>query len=229
MEENLMSNAVETKDTARTIDQEGDFLKLNDIDHVEFWVGNARQASVYWRNFGFTPVAYTGLETGNRRYAGYVMQQRNIRFLLKTPYSPHDPMAAHIMIHGDGVKAICMSVDDARDAWEVTSSRGAQSIEEPQYSEDGNGRVQTSAIQCYGETLIRFIERDKYDGPFLPGYQALPQNVETVPVGLAAVDHIVGNVELGKMNHWVQWFHEVLDSARFCISMMKRSQPNILL
>ena len=205
-----MTTLADVKDAVRPIDQEADFLKLNDIDHIEFWVGNAKQAAVYWKNLGFTPVAYSGLETGNRRYAAWVVEQRNIRFVLKTPYSAHDPMASHTMIHGDGVKAICMTVDDVQKAWEVTTARGGVSVEEPATIKDENGVARTASIQCYGKTLVKFIERHEYDGPFLPGYEGLPNVTPAEPVGLAAIDHIVGNVELGKMNHWVRWFHEVM-------------------
>lgn len=204
-----MATALDNK-SARKIDQEGDFLKLNDIDHIEFWVGNAKQAAIFWNHFGFRTVAYSGLETGNRHFASWVVEQRNIRFVLNTPYDAHHPMSSHIMIHGDGVKSIAMSVDDAREAWQVTTERGGQSMEAPAISEDEFGQVQTSAIRCYGNTNVRFIERKAYKGAFLPGYEAVPETVPITPVGLAAVDHIVGNVELGKMNYWVNWFHEVM-------------------
>ena len=101
----------------RPIDQEGDFLKINAIDHIEFWVGNAKQSTFYWKQWGFKPIAYSGFETKNRRYASYVLEQGNIRWVLSTPYTPHDEMSAHILLHGDGVKVIALEVDDVEQAY----------------------------------------------------------------------------------------------------------------
>ncbi len=196
----------------RPIDQEDDFLKINAIDHVEFWVGNARQAVFYWKEWGFQPIAYSGLETGNRRYASYVLAQGNIRFVLSTPYSPHDEMAAHIMLHGDGVKTIALEVDDVEQAYRATTARGARGLIGPTESRDDFGPLRIAAIAGYGQTVFQFVDRRDYTGPFKPGYQALPDDPlrAAAPVGLAAIDHIVGNVELGKMNYWVNWFHRVM-------------------
>ncbi len=194
----------------RPMDQEADLFKINAVDHVEFWVGNARQAVYYWKVWGFKPVAYSGLETGNRLYASWVVEQGKIRFVLSTPYGPHSEMAAHHMLHGDGVKVIAMDVDDVEAAWRETTSRGAKGVQPPGEAQDGSGIVRTASIQGYGQTLFKFVERADYSGAFLPGYKALPDDKTAKPTGLAAVDHIVGNVELGKMNYWVNWFHKTM-------------------
>lgn len=192
------------------IDQEDDFLKINSIDHIEFWVGNAKQSTFYWKQWGFAPIAYSGLESGNRRYASYVLQQREIRFVLSTPYTPHDEMAAHTLLHGDGVKVIALGVDDVESAWRETTRRGAKGLVEPNEVKDDFGRLRTATIAGYGQTVFQFVDRNDYTGPFKPGYISLPEDKTVKSPGLAAVDHIVGNVELGKMNYWVEWFHAVM-------------------
>jgi 4-hydroxyphenylpyruvate dioxygenase len=194
----------------RPIDQEADLFRINAVDHIEFWVGNAKQSVFYWKIWGFRPVAYSGLETGNRRYAAWVLEQNKVRFVLSTPYAPHDEMAAHHMLHGDGVKVIAMEVEDVEAAWRETTARGAKGVQPPAEIKDESGRVRTASIQGYGQTLFKFVERADYSGAFLPGYRPLPEDKTAQPVGLAAVDHIVGNVELGKMNYWVNWFHQTM-------------------
>jgi 4-hydroxyphenylpyruvate dioxygenase len=194
----------------RPIDQEGDFLTINAIDHIEFWVGNAKQSSYYWKLWGFKPVAYSGLETGNRRFASYVLEQSQIRFVLSTPYTPHDEMSAHILLHGDGVKVIAMEVDDVESAWRETTQRGATGLSAPAESKDEFGLLRTASIAGYGQTVFQFVDRSDYSGAFKPSYRPLPEDKTVVPTGLAAVDHIVGNVELGKMNYWVEWFHKTM-------------------
>lgn len=194
----------------RAIDQEGDFLQIEAMDHVELWVGNAKQAVYYWKVWGFKPIAYSGLETGNRRFASYVMEQGKIRFVLSTPYSPHDEMAAHHLLHGDGVKVIAMQVQDVESAYRETTARGAKGVQSPAELRDDNGAVRTASIQGYGQTIFKFVERADYAGKFLPGYKGLGEDKTVKSVGLAAIDHIVGNVELGKMNYWVNWFHQTM-------------------
>ena len=194
----------------RPMGQEADLFKINAVDHVEFWVGNAKQAVFYWKYWGFRPAAYSGLETGNRRYASWVVEQNKIRFVLSTPYSPHDEMAAHHMLHGDGVKVIAMEVEDVEQAWRETTARGAKGLQPPTEFRDDFGRLQTARVAAYGQTVHEFVDRSDYKGPFKPGYKALPEDKTVQPVGLAAIDHIVGNVELGKMNHWVNWYHKVM-------------------
>ncbi|RPJ55562.1 MAG: 4-hydroxyphenylpyruvate dioxygenase [Acidobacteria bacterium] len=194
----------------RPLDQEADLFKIKAVDHIEFWVGNARQAVYYWKYWGFKPVAYSGLETGNRQYASYVVEQGKIRFVLSTAYSPHSEMAAHQMLHGDGVKVIAMEVEDVEEAYRATTAHGAKGVQAPLETQDAGGAVRTAVIQAYGQTLFKFVERPDYSGAFMPGYTALPDDPTVRPVGLAAVDHIVGNVELGKMDYWVNWFHKTM-------------------
>lgn len=195
---------------ARPLDEEADLFKINAVDHVEFWVGNAKQAVFYWKAWGFAPVAYSGLETKNRRYASWVVEQGKVRFVLSTPYSPHDEMAAHHLLHGDGVKVIALEVDSVEAAYRETTARGAKGVQPPTEIKEDAGLIRTAAIQGFGQTLFKFIERADYGGAFLPGYKALPRDATVRPVGLAAIDHIVGNVELGKMNYWVNWFHQTM-------------------
>ncbi|MBI2876542.1 MAG: 4-hydroxyphenylpyruvate dioxygenase [Candidatus Tectomicrobia bacterium] len=194
----------------RPLEEEADRFKIDDVDHLEFWVGNAKQSVYYWKYWGFSPVAYSGLETGNRRYASWVLEQNEIRFVLSTPYSPHDEMAAHHLLHGDGVKVIALTVEDVEAAYRETTVRGAKGVQAPAEIRDEGGTVRLSAIQGYGQTLFKFVERSDYAGTFLPGYRALPEDRTVKPVGLRLIDHIVGNVELGKMDHWVNWFHQTM-------------------
>ncbi len=205
-----MTDAAEPQTASRPIEQEADFIKLNAVDHVEFWVGNAKQATYFWRHVGFQPVAYSGLETGNRRCAQWALEQNKIRFVLTSAYDPHDEIATHSMLHGDGVKAIALSVDDVESVYREATKRGGVGVKPPTEHVDADGTVRTAEIKCYGQTVIRFIERDAYDGAFMPGFEPIEAPFQAQSVGLKAIDHIVGNVELGKMNYWVKWFHEVL-------------------
>jgi 4-hydroxyphenylpyruvate dioxygenase len=195
--------------TERTITEEADFLKINSWDHVHLWVGNARHAMYYWwRAFGFKPVAYSGLETGNRDFASYVLESGKIRLVVSAAYSPTHEIAAHHMLHGDGVKVIALGVDDVAAAYQATTERGAAGAWAPKEERDEFGVLRTAAIRAYGEVLHVFVDRADYQGPFAPGYRAL--DMEAEPTGLAAIDHIVGNVQLGKMNHWVDFYHQVM-------------------
>jgi 4-hydroxyphenylpyruvate dioxygenase len=119
-------------------------------------------------------------------------------------------MSAHIMLHGDGVKEIALGVDDVEAAYRETTQRGARGLSTPIESRDDFGVVRTATIAGYGQTVFQFIERNDYAGSFKPGYKKLSEDQTVMPVGLAAIDHIVGNVELGKMNYWVNWFHTVM-------------------
>ena len=193
----------------RPITEEADFLQLKSVDHVHFWVGNAKHAMYYWwKGFGFKPVAYSGLETGNRQYASYVLQSGQIRLVFSAPYGPSSEIAAHHMVHGDGVKMIALEVDDVSQAFEATTSRGAKPGWAPREESDKHGVYRTAAIYTYGETLHVFVDRADYSGPFAPGYRALDLPADST--GLAAIDHMVGNVQLGKMNHWVSFYHQVM-------------------
>jgi 4-hydroxyphenylpyruvate dioxygenase len=207
-EENLMEKTL-PKIENRPMTQEADFLQIKSIDHIHFWVGNARHAMYYWwKGFGFTPVAYSGLETGNRRFASYVLESGKIRFVVSAAYHPSSEIAAHHMVHGDGVKVIALEVDDVEDAWRVTTERGAKSAWEPREEADESGVLRSAAIHTYGEVLHVFVDRDHYQGVFAPTYRSLKLPAE--PAGLAAVDHIVGNVQLGQMNYWVNYYHQVM-------------------
>ena len=198
-----------SKPVQRPMTEEGDFLQIKAIDHVHFYVGNAKHAMYYWwKGFGFKPTAFSGLETGNREYASYVLESGQTRFVVSGAYSPSSPVAAHHMVHGDGVKVIAMEVDDVEKAWEATTQRGAKSAWTPREEKDDHGIMRTSAISTYGETLHTFVDRSDYHGIFAPTYNAIKH--ETESAGLAAVDHIVGNVQLGKMDHWVKFYHHVL-------------------
>jgi len=190
-----------------------DFLPLEGWDHIEFYCGNAKQSAFFYQyGLGFKLIAYSGLETGSREKASYVLQQGKIRFVLSTPLHPDNAVAEHIKRHGDGVRDIALEVNDAARAYEETVKRGAVSILPPTRLEDENGYIVKSSIATYGDTIHSFIERKNYKGVFMPGF-ADPGNrvIEGIkPVGLRSIDHIVGNVELGKMNHWVKFYADVM-------------------
>lgn len=198
----------------KTIDKKvtaTDFLPLNGTDYVEFYVGNAKQAAHYYKSaFGFQTLAYAGPETGVRDRASYVLKQGKIRLVLTTPLHSDHPIAEHIKKHGDGVKVLALWVDDAYDAFEQTTSRGAEPYQEPQTLQDENGVVRTSGIKLYGETVHLFVERKNYKGLFLPGYKKLETTYNPTETGLLYVDHCVGNVGWHKMNEWVNFYEEVL-------------------
>lgn len=188
-----------------------DFLPLNGTDHVEFYVGNARQSAYYYQSaWGYELVAYAGPETGVRDRASYVLQQGKIRIVLTTAIQPDHEIARHQMAHGDGVKVLALWVDDARKSYEETTKRGAKPAIEPTVSRDEYGEVVISAIHTYGETIHKFVERRNYKGAFLPGYSAIKSPVPVRSVGLKYIDHCVGNVELGKMNEWVKFYEDVM-------------------
>lgn len=190
-----------------------DFLPLLGTDHIEFYVGNAKQAAYFYQHaFGFQPIAYAGPETGLRDRASYVLKQGKICLVFTTALQQDSEIAKHVEKHGDGVKALCLSVDDARKSYnETVKLRGARAIGEPQTLTDANGEVIISTIQTYGDTVHRFVERKNYKGAFLPGYVAWNgSGAKVEPVGLEYVDHCVGNVELGKMNEWVDFYRKVM-------------------
>ena len=198
-----------SRENTRSIEEEADFLQLKNVDHIHFWVGNALQAMYFWwKGFGFQPVAYSGLETGNRRFASYVLQSGQIRLVFSAPYGPADEIAAHELVHGDGVKSVAFEVDDVAEAYRQTTSRGGAGVWEPREEKDEFGTLRTAAIHTYGEVQHVFVDRSEYTGPFAPTYQPLHFHAEST--GLAAIDHIVGNVPLGKMNTWVNFYHQVM-------------------
>lgn len=194
----------------RPMTEEADFLQIKAIDHVHFYVGNARHAMHYWwKSFGFRPVAYSGLETGNREFASYVLESGQARFVVSAGYSPTSEISAHHLVHGDGVKVIALEVEDVEKAWRETTSRGGQSAWAPREEKDDYGIFRTSAIRTYGETLHVFVDRGDYKGAFAPTYRPITDK-QAQSTGLAAIDHIVGNVALGKMNEWVRFYHQVM-------------------
>jgi 4-hydroxyphenylpyruvate dioxygenase len=190
---------------------EEDFLPINGTDHIEFYCGNAKQSAYYYQAaWGYELVAYAGPETGVRDRASYVLQQNKIRLVLTTALHPEHEISAHHLRHGDGVKVLALWVDDAKKSFEETVKRGAVPVIEPQTLKDADGEVVISAIQTYGETIHKFVERKNYRGAFLPGFQPRKSTVPVKSVGLQYVDHCVGNVELGQMNRWVKFYEEVM-------------------
>ncbi len=188
-----------------------DFLPLNGTDHVEFYVGNARQAAYFYRAaFGMRLVAYAGPETGQRDRASYVLQQGKVRFVLTTALRCDSEIARHVEKHGDGVRAIALWVDDAAESWRQTTKRGARSVQEPMQCSDEHGPVVIASIAAYGDTLHTFVERKSYSGPFLPGYKAMTDDTVARPVGLMYIDHIVGNVGWHAMDEWVDFYSHVM-------------------
>jgi 4-hydroxyphenylpyruvate dioxygenase len=190
-----------------------DPLELQGIDYVEFYVANARQAAHFYRTtLGMRPVAYAGLETGSRDRASWVLSRRNVRFVLTAPLlpDPQHPVAAFVARHGDGVKDIALRVADAAAAYHEALRRGARSVREPEALEDAYGRVVRATIAAYGDTVHSFVQRDGYEGAFMPGFQPLEYDLPVPETGLAAIDHIVGNVELGHMDEWVAYYRDVL-------------------
>lgn len=190
---------------------EKDLLPLNGTDHIEFYVGNARQASMYYQAaFGFELVAYKGPETGFRDIVSYVLQQGKIRLVVSSSLDSNHEIARHVHLHGDGVKVLALSVDDARTSWEETTTRGAESVFEPMVLEDEEGSVVLSAIKTYGDTIHTFVDRTNYRGVFLPGYKPWKSERPVQSLGFQYVDHCVGNVELGQMNRWVKYYEDVM-------------------
>ena len=203
-----MDTLTADKPTATTTE---DFLPLLGTDHVEFYVGNAKQSAYYYQSaWGYELVAYAGPETGERERASYVLQQGKIRLVLTTAIQPDHHIAAHQLKHGDGVKVLALWVDDATKSFEETTKRGAKGVMNPVTISDEHGEVVISAIQTYGETIHKFIERKNYKGAFLPGYVSKKSTIPVKSVGLKHVDHCVGNVELGKMNEWVKFYEDVM-------------------
>ncbi|MBX7105351.1 MAG: 4-hydroxyphenylpyruvate dioxygenase [Gemmataceae bacterium] len=190
-------------------------LPLRKIDHLRFFVGNARQSAYFYRNaFGFDVVAYAGLETKVKHEAGYVLKQGNITFVLTSPLSGQHPESNRLLQHGDGVMDIAFDVDDVTAAYRLATERGAKGVTAPTKLEDEFGTFELASIRTYGDTLHSFINRDNYKGIFAPGYRPIDPERYTAttaqPPKLAAIDHVVGNVELGKMDEWVNFYRRIL-------------------
>jgi 4-hydroxyphenylpyruvate dioxygenase len=186
-----------------------DEMPLLGIDHIELYVGNARQSAYFFTHaLGFTPTAVAGLETGVRDRASHVVEQGRIRFVLTSPLHGANEIARHVAEHGDGVKVVALSVPDAEEAYRVAVRRGARGVREPWEESDDGGAVRMATIGTYGETLHTFVERDGYEGAFLPGYQDVPGADDGAGL-LAGIDHVVGNVELGRLDEWVGYYERV--------------------
>ena len=193
-----------------------DFLPLLGTDYVELYVGNAKQAAHFYKTaFGFQDFAYKGLETGSKDVVSYVVRQDKIKLMLTTPLNSSHPINEHLAKHGDGVKVIALWVEDATKAWEETTSRGAKSYMEPTTESDKDGEVVRSGIHTYGDTVHIFVERKKYDGVFLPGFEKWESEYQPEPLGLKYVDHMVGNVGWNEMDVWVKWYEDVMGFENF--------------
>ncbi|BAV08223.1 4-hydroxyphenylpyruvate dioxygenase [Filimonas lacunae] len=194
------------------VDAQADFLPLEGTDYVEFYVGNAKQAAHYYMSaFGFQALAYAGPETGVKDKSSYVVRQNKLTFVLTTPIRPDNEIADHIYKHGDGVKALALRVNDATDAWEKTTQRGAENHYIPQRLEDKDGAVVLSGIKLYGDTVHLFVERKDYNGVFMPGYVKWENpHFKPTSTGLLYVDHCVGNVGWNQMNKWVSFYEDVM-------------------
>jgi 4-hydroxyphenylpyruvate dioxygenase len=206
-----------------------DPLRLVDVDHVRFYVGNAKQSAYFYAQcFGFEIEQVSDLTTGSRQEASYLLTQGNIRFLLTTPLNHQHPAAEELKLYGDGVKDIAFTVDDSAAAFEIAVKNGAEPALEPTETTDPLGTVVTSSIRAMGRVVHSFVSRHgkygldqvKKGGQFLPQYAkveglAINEYNRAHPCGLFYLDHCVANVELGRMNHWVAWYEEVLGFKLF--------------
>ncbi len=198
----------------KLFDLADDFLPINGTDYVELYVGNAKQAAHYYKTaFGFQELAYAGLETGLKDRVSYVLVQDKIRLVLTTPFDSSSEISEHIRKHGDGVKVIALWVEDARKAFEETTARGAKPYLQPEVLTDSAGEVVRSGIHTYGDTVHVFVERKNYRGVFIPGYEAWKTEYQPTSTGLKYIDHMVGNVELGTMNTWANFYAKVMGFA----------------
>ncbi|MBA2500224.1 MAG: 4-hydroxyphenylpyruvate dioxygenase [Chitinophagaceae bacterium] len=206
-----MANLTVTQTNNATSGQT-DFLPLHGTDYVEFYVGNAKQAAHFYMSaFGFQALAYAGPETGMKDRVSYVVRQHKLTFMLTTPLRTENEIADHIYKHGDGVKTLALSVDDATQAWEETTKRGASNHMKPLRTNDAEGEVVVSGIKTYGDTIHLFIERKNYTGVFMPGFKAWNNpHYKPEDTGLLYVDHCVGNVGWNQMNVWVKFYEDVM-------------------
>ncbi len=201
---------MQTTTEAKAIYEPGTF-PIKGTDHIEFYVGNAKQAAHYYQAaWGYQLIAYRGPETGDREKVSYVLEQGKIRLVLTASLRSDHEIAQHVHRHGDGVKSISFWVEDAEKAYRTAIARGAESAFEPVELSDEHGSVKLAAIKTYGETIHTFVERDGYEGAFLPGFEARKSVYPVKPVGLKVVDHCVGNVGWGEMNKWAKFYEEVL-------------------
>lgn len=188
-----------------------DPFPINGTDYAEIYCGNAKQASHYYRSaFGFRLEGYRGPETGVRDRASYLLTQGKVRLVLTSPLSPDSPIAEHHLKHGDGVRDVALWVEDCRRAFEISVGRGAVAVQEPTVLSDADGEVVIAAIKTYGDTIHTLVERKNYFGLFMPGFVPVSPRYQPEPVGLRYIDHVVGNVELGKMDEWVGFYERVM-------------------
>ena len=188
-----------------------DVFPILGTDHIEFYVGNAKQASIFYQaTFGFELVAYRGPETGTRNMVSYVLQQGKIRLVLTSSLLTDNEISRHVAEHGDGVKVLALWVDDAEWSFNTAVEKGAKIAEGLKVTEDEDGIVKTASIHTYGDTIHTFVERKNYAGVFMPGFKPQKGVFPIDPVGLMYVDHCVGNVELGGMSKWVKFYQDVM-------------------
>jgi 4-hydroxyphenylpyruvate dioxygenase len=195
------------------VGQNADFMPIDGWDHLELYVGNAKQAAFYYENaLGFTKTAYAGPETGVRDRASYLLEQGEIRFVLTSGLRDDSEITRFACAHGDGVKDTALTVPDAGEAYRQAVQRGARGVVDPHWVEDDFGRVELATIATYGENVHTFVNRKDYTGPFLPGFQevASTNGRPATGVGLRAIDHVVGNVELGRMDYWVEFYERTM-------------------
>ncbi|MBT8327496.1 MAG: 4-hydroxyphenylpyruvate dioxygenase [Bacteroidia bacterium] len=204
-----------TLDLPKIYEEAKDFMPLLGTDYVELYVSNSKQAAHFYKTaFGFQDLAYSGLETGSVESESYVLVQDKIRLVLTSPLKSGTDIGKHIEKHGDGVKIVALWVPDATKAYEEAIKRGAKHYLSPTEESDESGKVIRSGIYTYGETVHIFVERGEYNGVFLPGFKELKTAYNPTPIGLQYIDHMVGNVELGEMNTWVNFYKDVLGFAQ---------------
>jgi 4-hydroxyphenylpyruvate dioxygenase len=185
---------------------------LQGWDHLEWWVGNARAMTQFLvSGFGFRCTAYAGPETGAADRASYVLEQGDVRFVVTAALSPDSPIAMHVLAHGDGLRHLAWRVDDAREAFDRAVRHGATAVGEPLTAGDDDGALTTATVATYGQTRHVFVDRSGYGGLFAPGYTAerLPASDVGPAVGLSHIDHVVGNVEEGRLDEWVRFYESV--------------------
>jgi 4-hydroxyphenylpyruvate dioxygenase len=186
------------------------FPELRGFDYIEFYVGNAAQAAHFYQSaFGFKATARAGLETGVRDRASVFLEQNEIRLLLTAAQGPDGPIAQHVNIHGDSVKDVAFLVDDAEKVFERVVANGAKPISEPIRYQDDNGYIIKATVAAYGDTVHSLVQRDAYGGPFMNGYQALPDRESGSRVGLRSVDHIAISAEAGMLDELVEFYRDV--------------------
>ncbi|KAK9759996.1 hypothetical protein K7432_016426 [Basidiobolus ranarum] len=191
------------------------------FDHITFWVGNAKQAASYYVvRYGFKALAYKGLETGNRDIVSHVVGNNRVVFVFQSPLNPSNKvMSDHMAVHGDGIKDVAFTVDDARAIYEHAIKNGAKSIRAPWEESDENGTVVMATIATYGDTEHTFIEKKDYTGPFLPNF-GVPREQDPLedalpPIPLNHIDHCVGNQPDGEMVQACEMYEKQLGFHRF--------------